>query len=138
MLILAHPINRTIEEHMTWTEWLARENRLLGLLALGAVVLGSSLGNVLLKIGARVSTSGNLVFGLLAWQTIAGIFAFGCGLIAYAWALKQFDLHTAQIVVSIQYVCIILLSYFLLGEQISANQWAGIALIGLGLFVCTR
>lgn len=123
---------------MAWTEWLAREYRLLGFAALGVVVLGSSLGNVLLKIGARASASGNLIFGFLAWQTVAGILAFGCGLVAYAWALKQFDLHTAQIVVSLQYVCIILLSYFLLGEQISANQWAGIALIGLGLFVCAR
>lgn len=123
---------------MAWTEWFAREQRLLGFAALGAVVLGSSLGNVLLKIGARASASGNLIFGFLAWQTVAGILAFGCGLLAYAWALKQFDLHTAQIVVSLQYVCIILLSYFLLGEHISTNQWAGIALIGLGLFVCTR
>ncbi len=121
---------------MTWSEWFTREYRLLGFAALGAVILGSSLGNVLLKIGAQDSASRNLIFGFLAWQTIAGMLAFGCGLIAYAWALKQFDLHTAQIVVSLQYVCIILLSYFLLGEQISMNQWIGIALIGLGLFVC--
>lgn len=123
---------------MTWTDWFAREQRLLGYVALGVVILGSSLGNLLLKLGAKASASGNLILGVLTWQTIAGILCFGCGLIAYAWALKQFDLHTAQIVVSLQYVCIILLSYFLLGEQISMNQWIGIALIGIGLFVCTR
>ena len=120
------------------TEWFAREQRLFGFVALGVVILGSSLGNVLLKLGAQASVAGNVLLGLVAWQTIAGIASFGCGLLAYAWALKQFDLHTAQIVVSLQYVSIILLSYFLLGEQIARNQWIGIALIGLGLFVCTR
>jgi drug/metabolite transporter (DMT)-like permease len=120
------------------TEWFVREHRLLGFAALGVVILGSSLGNVLLKIGAAAATPQTPIFGLLTWQTIVGILCFGCGLIAYAWALKQFDLHTAQIVVSLQYVSIILLSYFLLGEQIARNQWIGIALIGLGLFVCTR
>ncbi len=120
------------------TEWFAREQRLLGFAALGVVILGSSLGNVLLKLGAQASVAGHVLFGLVAWQTIAGIASFGCGLLAYAWALKQFDLHTAQIVVSLQYVSIILLSYLILGEHISTTQWFGIALIGLGLFVCTR
>jgi len=120
------------------TEWFAREQRLFGFVALGVVILGSSLGNVLLKLGAQASVAGNVLLGLVAWQTIAGIASFGCGLLAYAWALKQFDLHTAQIVVSLQYVSIILLSYFLLGEQIARNQWIGIAPIALALFVCTR
>lgn len=123
---------------MTWTEWFAREHRLLGFAALGAVIIASSIGNVLLKLGAKVSLEGSLFMGLIAWQTIAGILCFGSGVIAYAWALKQFDLHTAQIVVSLQYVSVILLSYLFLGEHISGAQWAGISLIGIGLFICTR
>jgi drug/metabolite transporter (DMT)-like permease len=112
-------------------------DRLLGFLALGMVILGSSLGNVLLKIGAQASAQSPL-FGRMNWPTLAGIASFGCGLLAYAWALRQFELHTAQIVVSLQYVSVILLSYFLLGERIGATQWLGIGLIAAGLFVCTR
>jgi drug/metabolite transporter (DMT)-like permease len=122
---------------MAWTDWIAREQRLLGFAALGLVILGSSLGNVLLKIGAKASSE-SMFLGLVAWQTIAGIACFGCGVVAYSWALKQFDLHTAQIIVSLQYVSVILLSFFFLGERITPNEWAGIGLIGLGLFVCTR
>jgi drug/metabolite transporter (DMT)-like permease len=115
--------------------WFLHEQRWLGFAALGVVILGSSLGNVLLKLGAG---NPHALFGVVAWQTVAGMIGFGVGLLAYAWALKQFDLHTAQIVISVQYVSVILLSYFLLGEHIAANEWIGIALIGAGLFVCAR
>lgn len=110
-------------------------NRTLGFVALGLVIIGSSCGNLLLKIGADVRSPDNLIFGLVAWQTIAGIASFGCGVLAYAWALKQFELHTAQIVVSLQFIAAILLAAGVLGERISGMQWLGIALIALGLFV---
>lgn len=122
---------------MISTEWLVRENRLLGYVALGIVVLGSSLGNILLKIGAGTATQQTPIFGLLTWQTIAGILCFGCGLIAYVWALKLFDLHVVQIIVSVQYVVVIVLAALVLGEQITMTQWCGIALIAVGLFVCS-
>jgi uncharacterized membrane protein len=35
-------------------------------------------------------------------------------------------------------VSVILLSYFLLGERITTNEWVGIVLIAVGLYVCTR
>jgi drug/metabolite transporter (DMT)-like permease len=120
-------------------DWLARDQRLLGYAALGAVIVGSSFANVLLKIGAKAATDPHaLIFGLFAWQTIVAILCLGSCVFAYSWALRQFDLHTAQIVMSLQYVSVILLSFFLLGEQISTNEWIGIALIGAGLYVCAR
>ncbi len=121
---------------MNESDWMVREQRLFGFIALGVVIIGSSLGNVLLKLGARAS--GSSVFGLVNWQTIAGVLSFGCGVLAYAWALKQFDLHAAQIVISLQYVSVILLSHFLLGERIAANEWMGIAMIAVGLYICMR
>jgi len=123
---------------MTWSKWLVQEQRLLGIAALCIVIVGSSLGNLLLKLGARVSSPDALIFGLVAWQTVAGILSFGCGVLAYAWALRQFDLHTAQSVVALQYVSVILLSYLALGERIAPNEWLGIGMIGLGLFICAR
>lgn len=111
--------------------------RFLGFAALALVIVGNAAGNLLLKLGANPNASRQL-FGLLNWQTAAGIACFGFGIIAYAWALKHIDLHVAQIVVSVQYITVIALAAFVLGEQISLSQWCGIALIALGLFVCTR
>ena len=122
---------------MNWQQWAIPEQRLLGFIALGVVIIGSSMGNVLLKLGARTA-AGDAVLGVTNWLTIAGVLSFGCGVLAYAWALKQFDLHSAQIVISLQYVSVILLSYFLLGERITANEWIGIGLIAAGLYVCIR
>lgn len=112
--------------------------RVWGFAALALVIIGNSLGNVLLKLGAGSTDSRQLVFGILPWQSIAGVACFGAGIVSYAWALKQFDLHVAQIVVSLQYVAAIFLATWFLGEHISPEKWLGIGLIALGLFVCTR
>jgi drug/metabolite transporter (DMT)-like permease len=111
--------------------------RLLSFALLAFVILANAAGNVLLKIGAN-SAASRLLFGLCSWQTAAGISCFGLSVLAYAWALKHIELHVAQIVVSLQYITVIALSVLLLREQISVAQWWGIALIGLGLVVCTR
>jgi drug/metabolite transporter (DMT)-like permease len=111
--------------------------RFLGFAALALVIVGNAAGNVLLKLGANPNVSRSL-FGLFSWQTVAGVVCFGFGVLAYAWALKHIDLHVAQIVVSVQYITVIALAALLLGEQISVAQWCGMALIGVGIFVCTR
>ena len=112
--------------------------RLLAYAALGLVIAGNSLGNLLLKLGADVDDARRMIFGLVAWQTLAGMSCFAAGLLAYAWALKQFDLHAAQIVVSMQYIAAIFLAAWILGEHISPMKWLGIGLIALGLFICAR
>lgn len=112
--------------------------RFAGYLALGLVIVGNSIGNLLLKLGANVTDSRQMVLGLLPWQTVAGMSCFAFGLLAYAWALKQFELHAAQVVVSMQYVAAIFLATWILGEQITPMKWLGIGLIALGLFLCAR
>lgn len=109
----------------------------LGILALALVIVGNAAGNVLLKLGASNQAAYGL-FHFVAWQTIAGVACFGSAIFFYAFALKQFDLHTAQIVVSVQYVVVILLANQLLGEHIGHMQWFGIALIAAGLYFCSR
>jgi len=112
--------------------------RWLAFAALGLVIVGNALGNLLLKLGADTPSGRPLLFGLVPWQTLAGVSCFGVGILAYAWALKYFQLHSAQIVVSLQYVAAIALAALVLGEYISPMKWLGIGLIALGLFVCTR
>jgi len=111
--------------------------RLVGFLALALVIAGNATGNILLKIGATVPQK-NTLFGLLSWQTIAGIACFAFGILSYAWALKSIELHVAQIILSMQYVVVIGLAVVLLDEHVTPAQWVGIGFIALGLFICAR
>jgi drug/metabolite transporter (DMT)-like permease len=138
MLILAYPFDWTTEDDMTWAEWFTREQRLPGIAALGIVVVASSLGNVLLKLGARIEAPDRLLFGLFAWQTALGIASFGCGAIFYAWALKSIDVHVAQSVIALQYIAIIFLAVLFLGERVPLQQWWGMGMIAFGLYLCSR
>lgn len=112
--------------------------RLLGVVALALVIAGNAAGNILLKLGANAAKYRPALMGVINWQTMLGICCFAFGILAYAWALRQFELHNAQIVVSLQYVVVILLAGWLLREHISSMQWLGIACIAIGLYFCTR
>lgn len=112
--------------------------RALGAVALALVIAGNAAGNIFLKLGADTARHRRTILGIINWQTLLGIGCFAFGILAYAWALRQFELHNAQIVVSLQYVVVILLAGWLLREQISNMQWLGIACIAIGLYFCTR
>lgn len=111
--------------------------RWLGFAALTVAVVGNAAGNILLKLGAAPHVN-RVVLGIVGWQTLAGIACFAVNVLFYAWALRQFDLHIAQIVVSLQYVIVIALAALFLGEHISSTQWLGIAFIAIGIFICSR
>lgn len=106
--------------------------------ALALVIVGNAAGNIFLKLGATAAKTRPPFLGILNWQTVVGIGWFGFGLLGYAWALRQFDLHNAQIVVSLQYVFVILLAGWILREHIGTMQWSGVGLIAIGLYLCTR
>jgi drug/metabolite transporter (DMT)-like permease len=111
--------------------------RVIGFLALGLVIAGNAAGNIFLKLGAGAPPE-KAIFGLLNWQSIVGIACFASGILTYAWALKHIELHVAQMILSLQYVAVIALAALLLGEQVTINQWIGVALIAAGLFICAQ
>jgi drug/metabolite transporter (DMT)-like permease len=112
--------------------------RALAVFALALVIAGNAAGNIFLKLGANAARQRPAILGVINWQTVLGVGCFAFGILAYAWALRQFELHNAQIILSLQYVVVILLAGWLLREQISTMQWLGIACIAIGLFFCTR
>ena len=111
--------------------------RTLAFAALAIVILGNTAGNVLLKHGATSAHRYPSLLGLNV-VTIAGIACFAFAILAYAWSLKHVELNVAQMVVSVQYICVIGAAALVFGEQISPMQWLGFGLIGLGIFVCSR
>lgn len=119
---------------MTYTA----DTRWLAFAALALVVTCNAAGNLFLKIGADSARRQGDLAGMLNWQFVAGVSCFAFGIIAYSWALQRFQLHSAQIVVSIQYALVILLAWLILGERIATTQWLGIAFISFGIFLCLR
>lgn len=112
--------------------------RSLAAIALVLVIAGNAAGNIFLKLGAKAATQRPAMLGLINWQTVIGIGCFAFGIVAYSLALRQIQLHNAQVVLSLQYVVVIFLAGWLLHEHIGAMQWFGIACIAIGLFFCSR
>jgi len=116
---------------------MTESQKLVGYAAFAAVIAFNAGGNLLLKLGADAPPERQL-FALASWQSFAGIACFALAVIAYAWALKHFPLHVAQIIVSTQFLVTIGLAASVLGEPISATRWFGIGLIVIGLYFCSR
>lgn len=96
-------------------------------------------GNLLLKLGANISShTGAWYQELINWKVIGGFTCFGLAGIIYLLVLTKLPLNMAQSFVSIQFVAVVLASYFLLGEPIGVMRWTGIALITLGVFIIGR
>jgi drug/metabolite transporter (DMT)-like permease len=112
--------------------------RTLPYVALGAVVIANVLGNIFVKLGSSVDSKHAYIFGVFGWQTLIGISFFASGVVFYGLALKLLPLYTAQAVVTLQFVGVILAAAILFGEVIDMRQWLGIAFIGVGISLVTR
>ena len=100
-----------------------------------ATLLSVVAGNILLKLGALETSEKTFVQTLLHWQIALGIMIFGAGAIFYMMLLKRIPLNVAQSVLVGQFVGVILASYFILHEPLSALRLVGIALITIGIAV---
>jgi undecaprenyl phosphate-alpha-L-ara4N flippase subunit ArnE len=89
--------------------------------------------NLFMKIGASVPSPQRLIAGLLDWRVVVGLVFFGCAGIIYAWLLRWVPLNLAQSFAAAQYVAVIIVSAYLLSEEISRARWIGIALIAAGI-----
>ena len=70
---------------------------------------------------------------------VLGILCFGLNLFAYSLALKHFRLSLAYpIMVSGGYVIILLVSWLVFRERLTATQFGGVGLILVGLWMAVR
>jgi drug/metabolite transporter (DMT)-like permease len=93
------------------------------------------IANIYLKLGASAPVANRIIFGMFGWRTLAGLFAFGCAGLLYAWLLKWLPLNVAQSFTAVQFIAVIAASSIFLSEPISMQRWAGIMLITAGLLV---
>lgn len=113
-----------------------------------ALVLNAS-ANLMMKFGAkRVDSVGLKLDGGISsvWTTIAqnwvlllGLFFFATNVLFYTYALKKIPISLAYpIMVGTGFAIIAVVAWWLLGEKLSVGQWAGVALILVGIVLVAR
>jgi drug/metabolite transporter (DMT)-like permease len=102
-------------------------------LAFFVMVGCTAVGNVLLKLGAMIPFGERPIFGMVPWQTCAGILAFGVALMIYSILLQWLPLSVLQSFAACQFIAVVFAAAIFLGEPVSAGRWFGITLIALGI-----
>lgn len=113
-------------------------------LVLAAMILFNAFGDVSLSHGMKqvgAIHAGRLTDAVAAVFTpwvVLGILLLFCFFACYLSALSWADLSYVIPATALGYVVIALLSQWLLGETVTLTRWAGIALVGGGVFFLAR
>ena len=113
-------------------------------LVLSLMILFNAFGDVALAYGMKrlgAIHAGRLTDAVAAVFTpwvILGILLLLCFFACYLMALSWADLSYVIPATALGYVLIALLSLWLLGETVNLTRWAGILLVGGGVFFLAR
>lgn len=111
-----------------------------------SVMLGS-LGQVILKLGSNKlgsigltaqSIPEDMLRLLKTPEILVGLVLFGTSFLLWIKVLTQAELSYAYPMVSLGYVNVVLLSYFLLQETFTWNKLIGTAIIIIGILVINK
>jgi len=91
------------------------------------------IGNIFMKLGASVPFAERPLFGIVAWQSCAGVAVFAAAVIIYSIVLQWMPLNVAQSFAAFQFVAVIVASAWFLGGRRSIVNKLGIALIVAGI-----
>jgi multidrug transporter EmrE-like cation transporter len=103
--------------------------------ALGIGILIGVAGQILLKAGAHGDTLLQQFFSI---PSIAGLALYFAAALCYMYALRRIPVSVAFPSVSLSYVAVALLGFWLYGEAMSIPKLAGIVLVCAGVFLITR
>lgn len=103
----------------------------IGLNVLGQTVLKSGVD----KLGALSFEFSSILKAFTSFYVLGGLFLYFVSSIFWILALSQKELSYAYPMLSIGYIVIILVSWFLLGENISLIRVIGVIFISVGIFL---
>lgn len=113
------------------------------IVALAAALVLNATANLLMKAsamnpGGSGTAAGGIIEPLKAiatnWLFIVGLICFGLNLVAYQYALQKLQISIAYpIMVTCGYAIIVFVASKRMGEQLLPVQWAGVAMILLGV-----
>lgn len=101
------------------------------------MVICTTVANLLLKSGASQFKAGGLL-GLVNWQILLGMLAFGTGAAAYVLVLTRLPLNVANSFAAVQFIAVVIAAAVVLGEPIGWLRWMGIGLIAVGVLLVGR
>lgn len=110
---------------------------------IASILLGAS-GQVLMKWGVETGKNAGSALsspGMNAaamWPIAFGLASYALSSIFWLLALKRFPLSTAYPMVSMSYILVMALGYFLFNETISMQKWFGAAFICVGVLFIAR
>lgn len=97
-------------------------------------VLLNSFGQILIKTGTPENMKGLDIRELLNIRLLSGALLFGLSFLAWIFILSKTNLsYSFPFAVGFGYTSVIVLSYFILKEDIAPLQILGIIIVGLGL-----
>ena len=102
---------------------------LKGIIYMLSCTLLTAFGQYFLKLGVSDIISLNMLIGLSL---------YGIGAILMILALKQGDLNALYPIISLTIVWVSILSYFMLGENLSSHKLFGTGVILFGIFFITK
>lgn len=107
-----------------------------------SVLLGA-MGQVLMKWGVsapKPASAGWLTWSNAAayWPVAAGLACYGLSSVFWLFALKRFPLSTAYPMVSLGYIVVMFLGFYLFRESLSLQKWFGAAFISFGVLLIAR
>ncbi len=97
------------------------------------VILSSvftSIGQIFLKVGVQSITS---ISSIINFHLITGLFLFGIALLLLLQAYKNGELSVLYPIIALEYIWVVLLSNFLLGEAINNFKILGVVAIMIGV-----
>lgn len=100
--------------------------------ALGLSIVASILGQWLLKAGA---STGAFIEQLFDPRSVGGLTAYGVAALFYMLALRRLPVSVALPLTAATYLGSALVGYAAFGERLNFGQFAGLAVIGLGVLV---
>lgn len=118
-----------------------------GYILLGIAIITTVLSQLLFKQGMLVL--GNINFSLPNLLSLSinvlrnpflltGLFFYGISFLLWLIVLSKMKLSVVYPITSINFVLVILASYFLFGERLSSMQYAGILIIILGVITLAK
>jgi multidrug transporter EmrE-like cation transporter len=114
---------------------------------LGVAIITTVLSQLLFKQGMLML--GNINFSLTNTLSLAinvvrnpylltGLFFYGASFLLWLIVLSKLKLSLVYPITSLNFVLVILASYFLFGERLSAFQYSGILIIIIGVIILAK
>lgn len=107
------------------------------IMIIGSILLGA-FAQILLKLGTMKAGTGEILKLFMNGYTIIGLCCYGASALLWIVALSKVQLSYAYPMVSLGYVLVFVLSYWIFGESISLLRIAGLVTIVAGVLMIAK